>query len=132
MPIYEYQCNSCGYEESSLEKMDAPQRKKCPQCGKARAFVRLVSAAGFKLKGQGWYETDFKNPKRPGKGDGADKKDGDGKDAKGGGDGAKGDGDGKDAKGGGAKSDGKKADSAKSGDGDGKKSSGGDKAKGGK
>ena len=63
MPIYEYQCKQCGHQDSFLESMRAPKTRKCPQCKKPRAFTRLVSAAGFQLKGQGWYQTDFKNPK---------------------------------------------------------------------
>ena len=65
MPIYEYQCSSCGHEESMLEKMDAPRAKKCPACGGDGRLQRLVSAAGFRLKGSGWYQTDFKNSGQP-------------------------------------------------------------------
>jgi putative FmdB family regulatory protein len=59
MPIYEYRCGACGHYLDALQKMsDAPLRK-CPECGKSR-LRRLVSAPQFRLKGSGWYETDFK------------------------------------------------------------------------
>ena len=59
MPIYEYRCAACGHYLDALQKMtDAPLRK-CPECGKSR-LQRLVSAPQFRLKGSGWYETDFK------------------------------------------------------------------------
>ena len=61
MPFYEYRCDTCGHQDSFLESINAPQQKTCPQCGKRRAFKRLVSAAGFQLKGSGWYVTDFKD-----------------------------------------------------------------------
>ena len=60
MPIYEYQCDACGHADSFLESMNAASNKTCPKCGKRRVFKRLISAAGFQLKGQGWYATDFK------------------------------------------------------------------------
>ena len=71
MPFYEYRCDKCGHEDSFLENINAPQIKTCPQCGKRRAFKRLISAAGFQLKGDGWYVTDFrdKNKKKPTKDD---------------------------------------------------------------
>ena len=59
MPIYEYQCQSCGYELEKLQRMNDERLKDCPECGKAELH-RLVSAAAFRLKGAGWYETDFK------------------------------------------------------------------------
>src|SRR5688500_18123876 len=60
MPIYEYRCSACGHDVEALQKMtDAPLRK-CPECGKSQ-LKRLVSAPQFRLKGSGWYETDFKN-----------------------------------------------------------------------
>jgi putative FmdB family regulatory protein len=60
MPIYEYRCGACGHHLEALEKMsDAPLRK-CPKCSKSQ-LKRLVSAPQFRLKGSGWYETDFKN-----------------------------------------------------------------------
>ena len=59
MPIYEYKCQSCGHELEKLQRMNDERLKDCPECGKAELH-RLVSAAGFRLKGAGWYETDFK------------------------------------------------------------------------
>lgn len=59
MPIYEYRCQSCGHELEKLQRMNDPVLKDCPQCGKPK-LRRLISAAGFRLKGAGWYETDFK------------------------------------------------------------------------
>jgi len=60
MPIYEYRCGACGHEKEVLQRMSDKPLTKCPKCGK-RAFNKLVSAAGFQLKGTGWYATDFKN-----------------------------------------------------------------------
>jgi putative FmdB family regulatory protein len=59
MPIYEYQCQSCGHDLEKLQRIDDQPLKDCPDCGEAE-LRRLVSAAGFRLKGAGWYETDFK------------------------------------------------------------------------
>jgi putative FmdB family regulatory protein len=60
MPIYEYRCGACDHHLEALQKMaDSPLRK-CPECGKSQ-LKRLVSASQFRLKGSGWYETDFKN-----------------------------------------------------------------------
>ena len=59
MPIYEYRCGSCGHELEKLQRMSDPELTDCPDCGES-ALSRLVSAAGFRLKGSGWYETDFK------------------------------------------------------------------------
>ncbi len=62
MPIYEYRCDACGHYLDALQKIaDAPLRD-CPSCG-ASALRRLVSAPNFRLKGSGWYETDFKSDK---------------------------------------------------------------------
>lgn len=59
MPIYEYRCESCGHELEAMQKMsDAPLRE-CPACGKP-TLKKQISAAGFRLSGGGWYETDFK------------------------------------------------------------------------
>lgn len=59
MPIYEYKCDGCGHELEAIQKMaDAPLAD-CPACGSAQ-LKRLISAAGFQLKGTGWYATDFK------------------------------------------------------------------------
>ena len=59
MPIYEYRCAACGHEMDALEKMSEAPLRKCPECGKLK-LQRLVSAPQFRLKGAGWYETDFK------------------------------------------------------------------------
>lgn len=59
MPIYEYRCQSCGHELEKLQRLNDAALIDCPECGKS-ALKRLVSAAGFRLKGAGWYETDFK------------------------------------------------------------------------
>lgn len=60
MPIYEYQCQVCGHRLESLQKLSEEPLKDCPACGQP-TLNRLVSAAGFRLKGGGWYETDFKS-----------------------------------------------------------------------
>ena len=60
MPIYEYRCASCGFEDEFLQKVSEPKLTECPKCGKP-TFEKQVSAAGFQLKGNGWYATDFKN-----------------------------------------------------------------------
>lgn len=60
MPIYEYACRSCGHELEQLQKMSDPHLTTCPAC-QAETLVRKVSAAGFRLAGSGWYETDFKS-----------------------------------------------------------------------
>ncbi|MGJ8687172.1 MAG: FmdB family zinc ribbon protein [Spongiibacteraceae bacterium] len=59
MPIYEYQCQSCQHELEALQKMSDPVLTDCPECKQA-SLVKKISAAGFRLKGGGWYETDFK------------------------------------------------------------------------
>jgi putative FmdB family regulatory protein len=59
MPIYEYRCQECGHELEKLQRMSDDPLTDCPACGKPQ-LKRLVSAAGFRLKGGGWYETDFK------------------------------------------------------------------------
>ena len=64
MPIYEYQCTTCHHKFDALQKLNDDPIKKCPECAKNTA-VRLVSAAGFQLKGSGWYATDFKNKGKP-------------------------------------------------------------------
>ena len=60
MPIYEYRCASCGHQQEFLLKVSDAPLTVCTQCGKA-AFSKMVTAAGFQLKGSGWYATDFKN-----------------------------------------------------------------------
>jgi putative FmdB family regulatory protein len=59
MPIYEYRCAACGHDLEALQKMSDSPLRKCPECGKSQ-LRRLVSAPSFRLKGGGWYETDFK------------------------------------------------------------------------
>ena len=69
MPIYEYRCDACGHQEDHLQKISEPQLTVCPACGKP-TYKKMLSAAGFQLKGSGWYATDFKTSgKKP-----ADKK----------------------------------------------------------
>ena len=60
MPIYEYRCDGCGHELEAMQKFSDAALTDCPSCGKP-ALRKLVSAAGFQLKGSGWYATDFKN-----------------------------------------------------------------------
>lgn len=60
MPIYEYRCSDCGHKLEALQKLSDSPLTDCPACGKAR-LSKLVSAAGFQLKGSGWYATDFKS-----------------------------------------------------------------------
>lgn len=60
MPIYEYQCTSCGHQMESLQKLSDPPLTDCPECSKP-ALQKQISAAGFRLSGGGWYETDFKS-----------------------------------------------------------------------
>jgi len=59
MPIYEYRCSSCGHEFEALQKFSDARLSTCPSCH-AEALVKKISAAGFQLKGSGWYATDFK------------------------------------------------------------------------
>ena len=59
MPIYEYRCSACGQEHEVLQKVTEPPLTECPSCGKP-ALQKLLTAAGFQLKGSGWYATDFK------------------------------------------------------------------------
>ncbi|MCB5364132.1 zinc ribbon domain-containing protein [Pusillimonas sp. CC-YST705] len=60
MPIYAYRCNACGHAQDVLQKMSDPVLTDCPECGKS-TFAKQVTAAGFQLKGSGWYVTDFRN-----------------------------------------------------------------------
>jgi putative FmdB family regulatory protein len=60
MPIYEYRCGACGFQKEFMQRMSDALLTDCPQCGKS-TLTKLVSAAGFQLKGTGWYATDFKN-----------------------------------------------------------------------
>src|SRR6267378_5340959 len=59
MPIYEYRCNACGHKEEHLQKVSEAPLSVCPACGKPE-YRKQLSAAGFQLKGTGWYATDFK------------------------------------------------------------------------
>lgn len=105
MPIYEYQCTECGELKEALQKMSDAPLTDCPACGKA-TLKKKISAVAFRLKGSGWYETDFKSGDKKnladgGAGDGGSDGGGDGKSA--------------DTSDGGGKSDGAtKTDSAKS------------------
>ena len=60
MPIYEFICNDCSYQEDLIRKISEPTTILCPKCD-SQNFVKQVSAPNFKLKGSGWYETDFKS-----------------------------------------------------------------------
>ncbi|BBF86781.1 type I antifreeze protein [Aquitalea magnusonii] len=60
MPIYEYRCTACGAAKEHLQKMSDDPIAQCPACG-SHDYHKQLSAAGFQLKGSGWYETDFKN-----------------------------------------------------------------------
>lgn len=60
MPIYAYKCAECGFEQDVMQKMSDAPLADCPQCGKA-SFSKQLTAAGFQLKGSGYYATDFKN-----------------------------------------------------------------------
>ncbi len=62
MPFYEYECPHCGYQDEVLQKISDKPLKKCPSCGK-NGLKKLISAPVFRLKGSGWYETDFKSDK---------------------------------------------------------------------
>ena len=79
MPIYEYRCTSCGHQQEFLQKVSDPPVTVCTACGKP-TFAKMLTAAGFQLKGSGWYATDFRNkpaaaPKsEPGSGSKADAK----------------------------------------------------------
>ncbi len=72
MPIYEYACNECGHELEALQKMSDAPLTDCPACARP-ALKKKISAAGFRLTGSGWYETDFKQ-KPQGKAESADGK----------------------------------------------------------
>lgn len=64
MPIYEYRCSACGHELEALQKITDAPLTSCPAC-RADKLTKLVSAAGFQLKGSGWYATDFRNGNKP-------------------------------------------------------------------
>ena len=80
MPIYEYKCDACGHVLDALQKIDEEPLKFCPSCSK-ESLRKLISAPSFRLKGSGWYETDFKKDNKRNLADGAsgEKKEGDGK-----------------------------------------------------
>ncbi len=63
MPIYEYACKTCGFEKDVLQKLSDSPLTQCPSC-EEQTFTKRISAAGFRLKGSGWYETDFKTGKK--------------------------------------------------------------------
>ncbi len=64
MPIYAYRCEECGFAKDVLQKISDPQLTECPSCGKS-TFRKQVTAAGFQLKGTGWYVTDFRGGSAP-------------------------------------------------------------------
>jgi putative FmdB family regulatory protein len=64
MPIYEYRCTDCGFQDEYLQKASEALLTACPSCGRP-TFHKLLSAAGFQLKGSGWYATDFKGAGKP-------------------------------------------------------------------
>ena len=64
MPIYAYRCEECGFAKDVLQKISDPQLTECPSCGKS-TFKKQVTAAGFQLKGTGWYVTDFRGGNAP-------------------------------------------------------------------
>ncbi|MCD6039133.1 MAG: FmdB family transcriptional regulator [Gammaproteobacteria bacterium] len=64
MPIYEYQCDQCGHRLESFEKITDSPLTECPVCGRS-TLQKLISAAGFQLKGTGWYATDFRDKGKP-------------------------------------------------------------------
>ncbi|MGZ5267137.1 MAG: FmdB family zinc ribbon protein [Caldimonas sp.] len=66
MPIYAYRCSSCGHAQDVLQRIADPVLTVCPACGQA-SYVKQVTAAGFQLKGSGWYVTDFRGDKKTGK-----------------------------------------------------------------
>ena len=66
MPIYAYKCSACGHEQDVLQKMSDPLLTVCPEC-EQDTYVKQVTAAGFQLKGSGWYVTDFRNNGSSGK-----------------------------------------------------------------
>jgi putative FmdB family regulatory protein len=78
MPIYEYQCQACGHEIEVIQKMSDAPLTDCPEC-KQPKLKKLISASAFRLKGGGWYETDFKSGKKKNlaKGESGDKPKGD-------------------------------------------------------
>lgn len=74
MPIYAYKCSDCGHEKEVLQKISDAPLTDCPDCGRP-SMAKMVTAAGFQLKGSGWYVTDFRNKDAGGKAGKADKTD---------------------------------------------------------
>ena len=68
MPIYAYRCSNCGHAQDVLQRMADPVLTVCPACGQA-TYIKQVTAAGFQLKGSGWYVTDFRGDNKAGKPD---------------------------------------------------------------
>jgi len=60
VPIYEYRCSSCGHQQEYIQKVSDPILTTCPACAR-ETYAKMLTAAGFQLKGSGWYATDFKN-----------------------------------------------------------------------
>ncbi len=83
MPIYEYQCQKCGHELEALQKISDTPLVDCPDCG-AASLKKKISAAAFRLKGGGWYETDFKTGNKKNLHASGDKSDAGGKSSDGG------------------------------------------------
>ena len=75
MPIYEYECAACGHRKEAIQKISDEPLKDCPECGKPE-LKKMVSAAAFRLKGGGWYETDFKSGNKKNLADGGKGTDG--------------------------------------------------------
>lgn len=75
MPFYEYRCDACGHQLEALQKISDAPLLYCPECGEAR-LKKLVSKSAFRLKGAGWYATDFKNSGAPQDKDGGGKSEG--------------------------------------------------------
>ena len=75
MPIYEYQCGQCEHKLETIQKLSEDPLKECPECGES-SLRKLISAVSFRLKGTGWYETDFKDKDKA-----KDKKDGNNNDS---------------------------------------------------
>ena len=65
MPIYEYRCQACGAQKEVLQRMNDAPLTDCAECGKKNTLSKMVTAAGFQLKGTGWYATDFRGGKPP-------------------------------------------------------------------
>lgn len=84
MPIYAYRCEACGFDKDVLQKISDPQLTVCPSCN-APSFKKQITAAGFQLKGSGWYATDFRNGSNnkpaDGKGEKSAEASGDGKES---------------------------------------------------